>query len=232
MSAMSFTAISSQRNLVIAASRVPTIRRFIPSEYGNDIIRPELERFPIYQPKNEIRKLCEEVAGRGGTAFSWTTVQNASFLAPDWTLDFIVDTKNRMADIKDGGDVLFTATTYEDIAQSIVGILTHLEETANRPVKISSVDTTQNEIIAIAKELGAVGEWELTHSKTDEQEVEAFRRWGEGDRGEEVIAMFINRAFIGIPGVGRFCNNDNELLGIKGIGRDGLKKIIEQAMGR
>ncbi|KAI5859949.1 NAD(P)-binding protein [Durotheca rogersii] len=230
VSAVAFEAIDAQKNLVDAAVQAG-VRRMIPSEYGNDTLNPKLAAFPIYQPKIAIRERCERKVAEN-PSFSWTTIQNASFLGPDWTLDFIVDVKQRRADIKDGGDVLFCATTYDDIAQAVIGTLTHLDETANRPVRISSVNTTQNELIAIAKELGATDGWDITHSKTEDLEVEALRRWAEGDHSDEVIAMFINRAFIGDGWGGYFPVRDNDLLGIKGLDREGLKAIIKLAIDR
>ncbi|KAK3385716.1 hypothetical protein B0H63DRAFT_186995 [Podospora didyma] len=231
VSAMAFEAIDKQKSLVDAAAKAG-VKRIIPSEYGNDTLNPKLATVPIYQPKIAIRELCEQKAAENPNNFSWTTIQNASFLAPDWTLDFVVDVKERKADIKDGGDVLFCATTYEDIAQTVAGILTHLEETANRPVRISSVNTTQNEIIALAKELGATEGWNLTYSNTGDLEAEARKRWAAGDHSDEVIAMFINRAFIGEGWGGYFPVLDNELLGIKGIGKSGLRDIVRLAMDR
>lgn len=152
VSAMSFDAIASQQNLVDAAAAAG-VSRMIPSEYGNDTMNPKLATMPIYQPKIAIRERCQrkvvETAGR----FSWTVVMNASFLAPDWTLDFLVDMMNLKCDIKDGGDILFCATTYDDVARAILGIILHPEKTANRPVKISSIDTTQNEILRMAQEI-------------------------------------------------------------------------------
>ncbi|KAI1371624.1 NAD(P)-binding protein [Hypoxylon crocopeplum] len=230
VSAMAFEAIHEQKNVVDAAANAG-VKRMIPSEYGNDLMNPKLAAFPIYQPKIAIRKRCEQKAAENPT-FSWTTIHNASFLGPDWTLDFIVDVKQRKADIKDGGDVLFCATTYEDIAQAVIGILTHLEETANRPVRISSVNTTQNELVTIAKELGATDGWDLTYSQTEDLESEALRRWAEGDHSDEVIAMFINRAFIGKGWGGYFPVRDNDLLGIKGLERDELKAIVKLAIDR
>lgn len=230
VSAMAFEAIHEQKNLVDAAVNAG-VRRMIPSEYGNDLLNPKLAAFPIYQPKIAIRQRCERMAAKNPD-FSWTTIHNASFLGPDWTLDFIVDVKQRKADIKDGGDVLFCATTYDDIAQAVIGILTHLEETANRPVRISSVNTTQNELITIAKELGATDGWDLTYSKTEDLEIEALQRWAKGDHSDEVIAMFINRAFIGHGWGGYFPVRDNDLLGIKGLNRDELKAIVKLAIER
>lgn len=214
------------------------MKRFILSEYGNDTLDPRLQDIPIYIPKITVRKQCEAASRETGGKFTWTTIQNASFLAPDWTLDFLVDVRNQKADLKDGGDVLFTATTYEDVGRAVVGILKNPEETANRPVKISSVDTTQNEIISLAKELISSRngrgkgeqkkEWQIKRSSCDQDLAEARRRWFEqGDRSEEVVALFINWAFIGVR-CGYFPEEvrDNKLLGIEGCGREGLREII------
>lgn len=152
VSAMSFDAIAAQQNLVDAAAAAG-VSRIIPSEYGNDTMNPKLSTMPIYQPKIAIRERCQRKVVETAGKFSWTVVMNASFLAPDWTLDFLVDMLNLKCDIKDGGDVLFCATTYDDVARAILGIIRHPEETANRPVKISSIDTTQNEILKLAQEI-------------------------------------------------------------------------------
>lgn len=152
VSAMSFDAIASQENLIDAAAAVG-VSRMIPSEYGNDTMNPKLATMPIYQPKINIRERCQRKVVETAGSFSWTVVMNASFLAPDWTLDFLVDMVNLKCDIKDGGDILFCATTYDDVARAILGIILHPEETANRPVKISSIDTTQNEILKMAQEI-------------------------------------------------------------------------------
>ena len=230
ISAMSYHAIEQQTNVVIAAA-MAGVRRFIPSEYGNNLSNPVLARFPIYQPKLAIRKLCEEMR-QEYLLFSWTSIQNASFLGPDWTLDFIIDTSEHEADIKDGGNVVFCAATYVDISKAAMGILDHMERTANRAVSIASIRTTQNETLSLAKNLDPTINWKITHSDTAVREVEAFERWGAGDRSEEVVAMFINRAFIGEKNGGNFPELDNDILGIKMMDQKGLESIISSALAR
>lgn len=247
---MSFDAIASQQNLVDAAAAAG-VSRMIPSEYGNDTMNPKLATMPIYQPKIAIRERCQrkvvETAGR----FSWTVVMNASFLAPDWTLDFLVDMMNLKCDIKDGGDILFCATTYDDVARAILGIILHPEETANRPVKISSIDTTQNEILKMAQEIcpdeyvelrtsmvvymilaNTQNSWKMTNSSTEDLEKEGRERWAKGDHSFEVQSMLINRAFLGNGWGGYFPEKDNELLGIKGISKQEFRQIIKTALER
>ncbi|KAK1535760.1 hypothetical protein CPAR01_09302 [Colletotrichum paranaense] len=227
VSALAFDAIHIQRNVVDAAFNAG-IRRMIPSEYGNDTMNPKLAVIPIYQPKIAIRKYLDEKAA-ARPSFSYTIIMNVSFLAPGYALDFLVDVKGKKAHIKDGGNVKFCATTMPHIGQAVIGILTHLEETANRPVKISSVETTQNEIVEISKSIDPTGEWEVKHSRTEDLEKIAHERWSKGDHSEEVVEMFINRAFIGTE-AGYFPVTDDKLLGIEPIGREGLEQIIKTAI--
>ncbi|TKW49593.1 hypothetical protein CTA1_232 [Colletotrichum tanaceti] len=227
VSALSYDAIHMQKNLVEAAFNAG-VRRMIPSEYGNDTMNPKLAAIPIYRPKIAIREyLDEKVAQR--PSFSYTIIMNVSFLAPGYALNFLVDVKGKKAHIKDGGDVKFNATTIPHIGQAVIGILTHLDETANRSVKISSVETTQNEIVDIARAVDPSGEWEIRHSRTEDLERIARERWNAGDHSEEVVDMFINRAFIGTE-AGYFPKTDNKLLGIEPIGREGLERIIRTAI--
>lgn len=229
VSAMAFEVIDMQEKLVDAAVAAG-VRRMIPAEYGNDTLNPKLATMPIYQPKIAIRQWCERKSADTEGRFTWTVVMNASFLGPDWTLDFIVDMTHRKCDIKDGGDVLFCAATYEDIATAVLGIFTHPEETANRPVKISSIDTTQNELLMMAQELRPEDKWEITHSNTEDLERIGRERWAKGDRSFEAQGMMINRAFLGKGWGGYFPEKDNELLGIKGLDKQSLKDIIRRAL--
>lgn len=249
VSAFAFEVIGQQRTLVDAAAAAG-VRRLIPSEYGNDTMNPKLATMPIYQPKIAIREQCQRLAlaaaaddKRGPEhGFSWTVVMNASFLGPDWTLDFLVDMTHRKCTIKDGGDVLFCAATYADIARAVLGIFCHPDETRNRPVKISSIDTTQNELLALAREVDAEANaeadasaaerpaWDISYANTEDLEREGRARWAAGDESFEVQSMMINRAFLGPGWGGFFPEKDNELLGVQGLDRSALKDMIREAL--
>lgn len=229
VSAFAFEVIDQQKNLVDAAAAAG-VRRMIPSEYGNDTMNPKLATMPIYQPKIAIREQCERKAAETNGRFSWTVVMNASFLGPDWTLDFLVDMTHRKCNVKDGGDILFCAATYADIARAVVGIFQHPDETRNRPVKISSIDTTQNELLAIAREINPDDKWDIEYSNTEDLEREGRARWAAGDESFEVQSMLINRAFLGKGWGGYFPEKDNELLGVQGLDKSALKEMIREAL--
>jgi len=226
VSAMAFEAIDVQKNLVDAAFNAG-VRRMIPSEYGNDTWNPNLASIPIYQPKIAIREyLDQKVAER--PSFSYTIIMTSSFLAPGYALNFLVDVDNKKCEIKDGGDVLFSATTMDSIAQAAIGILLHLDETANRPVKVKSVDATQNEILAIARKAEPTAQWDITYVKTEDLEKEARESWAKGDHGKSVVEKFIWRAFLAWAGY--FEHTDNDLLGIKALDKFGLERLVTSAV--
>lgn len=229
VSALSFDSIETQRNLVDGAFAAG-VRRMIPSEYGNDTQNPKLATVPIYLPKIAIREHLDRKVAKGKGAFSYTVVINASFLHPGYAFNFLVDVDKKKALIKNGGNVLFYAATLAHIGQAVVGIFTHPDETANRPVKIRSIETTQNEILAMAQKIDPAAVWDLSYCRTEEEEKKAHERWAKGDRSEEVVEMFINRAFLGEGWGGHFPVVDNELLGIEEIGKQGLEDIVRAAM--
>lgn len=225
---MAFETIEAQKILIDAAVQAG-VRRMIPSEYGNDTQNPKLATIPIYFPKIAIREyLDQQVAENPG--FSYTIVMNSSFLAPGWTLNFIVDVNAKKCLVKDGGNSLFSAATLPAIGQSIVGILTHLEETANRPVKIKSVDSTQRELISMAQKIDPSAEWDITYARTEDLEKEAHQRWIGGDHSPEVVEKFINRAFLGKGYGGYFPETDNKLLGIRELSKFELEELVRTAM--
>jgi hypothetical protein len=62
--------------------------------------------------------------------------------------------------------------SHDAIAFESIGVQTNLVIAAANV----GVNTTQNEIISIAKGLGAVDDWQLTHCRTEDQVAEAFKR--------------------------------------------------------
>ncbi|KAH7084152.1 hypothetical protein FB567DRAFT_498026 [Paraphoma chrysanthemicola] len=226
VSALGYESIDVQKNLVDAAFNAG-VRRMIPSEYGNDTLNPNVATIPIYHPKIAIREYLEQkIAER--TSFSYTIIMNSSFLAPGYALNFLVDVEKKRCDIKDGGNIKFSAATLETIGKAAIGILLHLDETANRPVKIKSIDTTQNELLAIAQKVEPSAQWDITYSTTQDLEKEARKSWEKGDHSESVVEKFIWRAFLAWGGY--FENTDNELLGLTSLDKAGLEKIIRAAM--
>jgi hypothetical protein len=77
------------------------------------------------------------------------------------------DISTHKATIWDEGTFPFSVSTREQITQAVVKILQHPEETANKPIYISSFNTSMNEILASLENATATN-WEVEYVKTAE----------------------------------------------------------------
>lgn len=92
------------------------------------------------------------------------------------------NTNDHSATIYDNGEEDFTGTTLEGIAQSVVGVLTHPEETKNRFVKVMSIKTCQNKLLQ-AFQLVTGEQWMVQKSTTKELMASGRRKLADGSGG-------------------------------------------------
>lgn len=90
------------------------------------------------------------------------------------------DIRERTALIYDSGTEPFTGTTLQGISQAVVGVLKNPAETSNRFVKVRSVKTCQNELLA-AFEKATETKWSVRRSTTKELLESGRRKKEEGD---------------------------------------------------
>ena len=126
------------------------------------------------------------------------------------------DVKNSSATIYDAGDEMFTGTTLEGIGQSVVGVLRHPDQTANRFVNVRSINTCQNELLE-AFERVTGRHWPVTHSTVEAMKAEGQARYKAGTGG---WTLYIAVAQLLDPGMARNVvapsreASDADLLGI------------------
>jgi len=88
---------------------------------------------------------------------SWTGITTALFF--DWGLpynNFDVNLKEHTATIWDSGNTRFSAANMDDIADAVVSLITDSsarKKHLNQTVYVSSIQTTQNELLAAAEEV-------------------------------------------------------------------------------
>jgi nucleoside-diphosphate-sugar epimerase len=94
------------------------------------------------------------------------------------------DFKNKAATIWDDGNHRFPITNVTDIAEALVTLFTDSaarEKAKNRVVWISTVQTSQNDILAAAEK--ATGEkWKVKNVNGKQQVAEGFEKVSKGDR--------------------------------------------------
>jgi hypothetical protein len=92
------------------------------------------------------------------------------------------DVAHFSAIIYDSGTERFTGTTLEGIGHSVVGVLQHTDETANRFVKVQSIITCQNELLEAFQSVTGK-QWEVKRGSTHTLMENGKRKFQEGARG-------------------------------------------------
>jgi len=126
------------------------------------------------------------------------------------------DVTRQSATIYDDGAEQFTGTTLEGIGQSVVGVLQNPKETANRFVKVLSIKTSQNEILA-AFQRATGSEWETERSTTESLLESGRKKLQEGSGGwvlDLVVAQLFDKGQARCVVAPSREESDSELLGV------------------
>ncbi|KAI0107130.1 NmrA-like family protein [Nemania sp. FL0031] len=235
-------AIGAARGMVDAAARAG-VRRFIVNDFGwglNSKSVPELE--PISEKRKIAWDRAIEYAQRDKgkeNGFTWTGITIGNPI--DWALSKFprmgFNIAERRATIYDAGTEQFTGTTLEGIGQSVVGVLQHTEETANRFVKVRSIQTSQNALLAAFQRATATGEeeegkWEVSHSTAQQTLEDGRRKHAQGANGWALDFVVFQ---LYAPGEARCIvassreESDSALLGVR---EEGVDEVVEKALGR
>jgi uncharacterized protein YbjT (DUF2867 family) len=217
-----------QQQLIDAAAAAG-VKRFLPSEFGSDLHNPKTRILPVFRPKVQIQEYLKEKCEASG--MSYTLVYNAAFL--DWGLskNFLLNLADYKQTIIDGGDAAFSATTLNTVGDAVVGVLTHLEDTKNRPVYVHDIVVSQNKLLELAKKAAPAKPWEVVPVKLDDLVKRADERLAQGLFDMETFAPYLYRALMD-PAYGSDFSKkaDNALLGLKGITDDDVLEILKSLL--
>ncbi|KAH8662613.1 putative oxidoreductase CipA-like protein [Xylariales sp. PMI_506] len=200
--------------LLIDAAASAGVKRFLPSDFGSNLANAKARELPVYAAKIQTHEKVIEASQT--TGLSYTLVYNNAFL--DWGIehDFLISTTNGKPLIANGGDLPFSATTLTSIGDAVVGVLSHPDETKNRSVYVHDLVTTQNKLLALAKQAAPDKVWEPVDINLDDMVARAREKLAKGQISVETFAPFLYRAVLDPEYGGRFEQTDNELLGVKG----------------
>lgn len=204
------------------------VTRFIPSDFGSDTHNENVKGLPVFAKKIEVQTAVAERAASG--LIEYTQVINGPFL--DWgiTNGFLADLGKKTVRLIDGGDVVVSGTTREYIGAAVVGVLTHLEETKNRPVYVKNYSFTQNEVVEIGKKLLGSEGWVETHAKSADLEAQAWADLKAQKFDGGLWISFILKAIFGEGYGGSFEGKDSALLGVPTFSKEDLEKAIKKAL--
>ncbi|TVY76133.1 Oxidoreductase swnN [Lachnellula suecica] len=152
---MDETAAKAERNLVAAASKSASTKRFVPSNWGNATPNDESMRIP----HNGFRDQSAEALGK--TDLEWTRIYNGLFLdyyglphveSHMTPLVFAVDIANKTAAIPGAtGDEKISFTYTKDLGKFVVAAMDLPKW--EREIHCESDNASLNEVVRIAEEM-------------------------------------------------------------------------------
>lgn len=229
VSTLSANALEDQK-LIIDACISTGVKRFIPAEFGSDTTNPLSAKLPVFGGKVSVQQYLKERTA-SNKEFSYSLIINGPFLDWGMAVGFLVDVKGKKAVLKDGGDRVFSATTLASIGQAVVGTLLHPDETANRAIYVRDINTTQNQLISLAKKFVGEDGWEISNVKSADLEKSSNEALAKGDMSPGVWVNYIYRSIFGEGFGSEFTKVDNELVGIKGLDEKGLEALMKGIAG-
>lgn len=224
VSTLTTLAVDSQFKLVDAAIEAG-VTRLVPSEFGSNLDVPSVRVLPVFAQKVKLQDYIIEKSK--STPITYTFVYNSAFL--DWGIqhNFLVDFSKPNPAIVDGGNAEFSTTTLASVADAVVGLLNHSEETKNRVVYIHDTVLTQNKLLDLAREVAPEKSWTPVDVKLDDMTAKADERLAQGLFDMQTFAPYLFRAILGPDSKAKFEKTDNELLGVKGVTDDELREILK-----
>ncbi|KAM0271297.1 hypothetical protein ACHAPA_002903 [Fusarium lateritium] len=200
------------------------IYRAIPSFFGVSLDNPEIANMPFINSKLPVYNDVLEKGAKG--EITYTGINTGMFL--DWVLDediFVSLSGKIPTRVADGGDILMSSTTLDDIGKAISAVLLKPEETVNKIYYIHTVVMTQNQVLGYAREAAPDVDFVVEHVDTAVLVEAAWKRYHEGKKDRVSLRDFIIRASYGL-GNGFFPKTDNDFLGVRQWSDEELKEEI------
>jgi hypothetical protein len=193
---VSVADITAEITMADAAAAVG-VQWFIPSEFGHDTANPRVvELLPLFQEKV---KIVDHLRLKEKDGLSWTSLHTGFFLDFGLTFDLLgFDLRRKTATIWDDGDNKSSMSTLNTIAQAILQIFTDVEsrhEAKNQYIRISTVTTTQNEILQALESVSGT-KFQVTHIKSAEGKRLGDQKLASGD--ENLAGFFLLLKYVAL----------------------------------
>jgi len=214
---------------LIDAAIAAGVKRFIPSEFGSNIAgNANTAALPVFGGK----KLTQDYLEKKSNEISYTLISNGLFL--DWGIQvgLLVNLKGEPTRVYDGGNDKHSLTLLSDVAQAVVGVLKHPEETHNRAVYVQTAALSQNEAIEIAEKAKPGVKIERQDASVKELLETSHKQLSQGGEqiGAAMLGFIVTSIFADSKEYGNLWDqkNDNSLLGIKEKSAAELKDIFAE----
>ncbi|KAK3938163.1 hypothetical protein QBC46DRAFT_318189 [Diplogelasinospora grovesii] len=189
VSTIAIPALGSQEALVDAAVAAG-VRRFLPSEFGHHTLKLATQKGEMLaQLLGSKTQLLEHIIekSKSNPEFTWTGLATSPFT--DWGLDhgfWKINLKDKTAEIVDSGDEPASTSSLGFVAQAVVAVLQHEQETANKFLDVVEFTLSQNQLLKIFEE--ETGEkFTVTHTTTADVLKDGHEKLAKGD-----FSAFVN----------------------------------------
>lgn len=227
------SGINSKLQIQVAdAAFQAGVKRFIPADFGSFDSSSELslKMMPQYVAKGDVRRHLEKLAAERDSpataAFSWTSLVCGHFFdyLPDGLLQVFPD--RYYARIFDGGEIKWSATTLNTVAQATVAVLLKAEETRNRRLFIQSFLITQNQLLAVLEKVTG-RKWEAEHVESEKFMLETKSEI-ERDPGNHVA----REDLVGVVGIveGNWEEKESFANGLLGLQGEDLEAVVRRVL--
>ncbi|CAG8898783.1 unnamed protein product [Penicillium egyptiacum] len=212
---------------LIDAAVTAGVYRYIAPEFSGDPKNDKGRALPVFGGKKQIYEHLQKVASED--RITWTAISNGAFL--DWCLrtGFVnIDLFNKKVALMNDGSHVFPWTTLPAVGTAVCNALTQAEKTKNQTLFIYSVQKSQKDILAIAKDALGAENWETQSQDMEAALEEAMIAVKSGDYSWKVMGDLI-RYSISTPGYsGRLEQDNNDLLGVRPMSDEQVKTLIQQ----
>ncbi|KAI1089768.1 NAD(P)-binding protein [Rostrohypoxylon terebratum] len=220
----------SIQTTIIDAAAAAGVKRFIVDDFGWG---PDFNSLPEFRDIGAQRRVTFDHAktlSEANPSFTYTGIIIGNPI--DWAIGRFplmgFDVRKRSAVIYDNGTEEFTGTTLEGIAQAVIGVLRHPDETANRHVKARSIQVSQSQLLDAFQR--ATGQpWVVQRGATGDLLESGKKKFQDGINGW-ILELLVYQLF----GPGGRCivasreDSDADLLEIKEESPDDIvRKVLD-----
>jgi hypothetical protein len=151
------------------------VKRYFPSDFGNNTCEAAAKQVPLYAQKVEVQKYLDEATKQGGkgAGLSWTAIESGQFF--DWGLEsgwLDFNLLKREVTIYDSGDRRWSTSNIGLVGTAVAKVLLKPlddESVKNKLLLVSSFTVSQNELLRLLEDVDAKQKkWKVIRMSSDE----------------------------------------------------------------
>lgn len=198
------------------------VGHFIPSEFGANFLDPVLRTIPTFGPKAEVDEYVEQLRLSG--KIGYTLIRVGAFL--DWGLNgWLIDPRNKKAELWDGGDAVLSLTTLSTIAEVVIKVVRG-KTSGKNILQISDTNLSQKQLLKLCQEVVGADGWQITTLDVESRVQLATDRLYKGEAELDDYIAFIKKALTRPGNAAHWDEDDNDILGIQRLTDSDVKDII------